>query len=158
MTIDQTARLEKLRVIVAKKLAKSQRGSVLWSMAHHCSIWGASVLSCIAGYFQTANISLLYLGSWGISSAVLTFSAASLAAIAAVGNFQEKWKTNRSTRTNLELLLLDFEREIPDYDAIADTLKQILISHDRGIVHGVGSNSNAAGSKRAADAEILTQT
>lgn len=114
------------------------RGSRLWSAAHHWSLALSAVLSTLSalvlkmGFVRTA---LPWLYSYREDAAtVLAGGAAIIATLAASGGFGRKWQTNRISRGQIERLRLDFNATDADPARIRDTLKDVIRTHDEGII------------------------
>ncbi|PLK37221.1 MULTISPECIES: hypothetical protein [Klebsiella] len=105
------------------------KGQKNWSFAHHFSIFGSILCSVAAG----AILQIKDPDYSGVA-VVLTTIAAALTAIATAGGFERKWRSNRLSRSEIDLLLIDIEAQGANFDALAIKLKNIIFRHDMEIV------------------------
>ena len=66
--------------------------------------------------------------------AVFAGVAALSVTIAGIGRFEAKWKTNRQTRSSLEQLEIEFLGPDVDREKVTDQLKEIIRTHNDGIM------------------------
>ncbi len=115
------------------------KGQRLWSVVHHTCLFGSIICSVAAGALLQ-----IYKDNAKIWSTILTTIAAVLTAIAASGGFDRKWRSNRLSRSCMDVLLIDLEGDNPNLDSIRDSLKDVIKKHDLEIVAEKSINSDAA--------------
>ena len=111
-----------------------KKGQQWWSVAHHGALFSSIACSIGAG-------AVLELGKdhqTGFAM-VLTSLAAALTGIAASGGFARKWRSNRLSRSRLDILLIDIQIDSADIGSLTGRLKGILSAHDIEIVGDKGS-------------------
>lgn len=114
------------------------KGSRLWSAAHHWSLGASAFLSTLSALvlkmaFIQSFLPTLYAHREDLA-AVLAAAAAVIATLAAAGGFGRKWQTNRISRGQIERLRIDFNAPDADMAKIRETLKEVMRTHDEGIV------------------------
>lgn len=104
-------------------------GQYWWSVAHHSALFGSIACSISAG----AVLQLTGENHTGAAT-ILTSLAAALTGIATSGGFARKWRTNRLSRSRMDLLLIDLETDTPDLNKITQRFKEIVSQHDSEVV------------------------
>lgn len=118
--------LQDILGIWKKKYSRGQRG---WSFGHHCCLFGSIICSISAGtLLQIDKVNLT------TKAAILTSIAAVLTGITVSGGFDRKWQSNRLSRSHVDRLLLDLEKDNPNLEAILTSLQDIIDKHDNQIV------------------------
>lgn len=105
---------------------KGQKG---WSIAHHLSLFLSIISSSSAGLFLQIDDT-----KYKTCASVLTTLAAVLTAMALSGGFERKWRSNRLSRSQIDMLLLDMQDESPNFTRIRKALKGVIRAHDEEIV------------------------
>jgi hypothetical protein len=111
----------------------ANRGSKAWSFVYHFSFGAAAVVGVIVavlsgGKLGGENRDLLI--------CILSAVAAILTTIGGFGGFERKWRTNRRTRADLELLKIDLSDPKSDVAQMRANLKTIIGAHEAGIMSG----------------------
>ncbi len=108
-----------------KRVAFGQRA---WSVVYHVSAIGAAIVAAVTTLLVAVDA-----GVWweGIAAGVATV----LSGIIATGRPQEKWRRNRLSRSEVDILISEIkESSNPNFEAISRRLNEIVREHDRGIV------------------------
>ncbi|MGK3191555.1 hypothetical protein [Enterobacter soli] len=106
-----------------------RRGQMFWSFSHHLSIFGSIICSVTSGVLLQINTQ-----EYSVLASVLTTIAAALTAIATVGGFERKWRSNRLSRSKIDCLLIDIEVSNMADKSLYEKLKKIIGDHDQEIV------------------------
>ncbi|HEY0458035.1 MAG TPA: DUF4231 domain-containing protein [Pyrinomonadaceae bacterium] len=122
--------IEELKTEISKRRARHEKGQRQWSFIHHASTFGAVILSLVAAAISQAKDWKPETLSRDSIIAVVSLIAAILAALAAKGNFERKWKANRMTRSKLDALWLDTLDVNADELKLRTELKRIINEHD----------------------------
>jgi len=104
----------------------------MWSTAYHSSSYIAMFCSAVVASLAAVK-GRVGVFDYSVWVAILSTVAALLTAISTFGGFARKWRANRSTRTELEALLIDLSASGADVSAIRDRFKEIIRKHDIGI-------------------------
>lgn len=114
-----------------------RNGQRNWSFVHHACLFGSIICSSWAGLLlQSDDV------THKTHASVLTTLAAVLTAMALSGGFERKWRSNRLSRSRIDMLLLDMQDESPNFTRIRKALKGVIRAHDEEIVR-VPSESSA---------------
>ncbi len=100
------------------------KGQRIWSVVHYATIFGAIIISVLAGI-----VLQLFKDSTELAT-ILTTLAAALSSLAAAGGFERKWRSNRISRGRIDNLLLDIETDNATIDELVLQLKEIISNHD----------------------------
>lgn len=112
-------------------LGRARRGSKAWSCAHHGSGTLSILASAVAAYIAASHADHVT-AAQSAQIAALSGAAATLTAIRSFAGFSKKWRINRATRLELDLLRLDWEEA--GHDKLRDRFCQIMRAHERGIL------------------------
>ena len=105
-----------------------QTGQKLWSFAHHATLYASIICSVVAtALLQIKNLDTGY-------ASVFASMAAALTSLAAAGGFERKWRSNRLSRSRVDCLLIDIEKDNPNINDLANQLKDIIEKHDQEII------------------------
>lgn len=102
---------------------------MLWSAAHHGSLFGSFLCSVAAGALIHTNIQ-----KHAVLATALTSAAAALTGIALSGAFERKWRSIRISRCRIDGLLLDLQMDDPDLPRLVARFKDILAKHDYEVI------------------------
>ena len=123
---------EALKDLLYRRRRWYDRGSRLWSTAHHGSLFLAAVLSAASAL----TLKLDTLARWPERTdlaATLSALAALLGTLAAGGGFQRKWQANRQARGKLDQLIID-QANGADANKVGEALKGIIEHEDKSIL------------------------
>jgi hypothetical protein len=129
VSVDERALLAKQ---IEQKYSWYDRGSRMWSIAHHSSLYLGAILSAAAALVLKMDFlkGRSYTTDLAASGAAI---ASLLSTIAAAGGFDRKWRANRISRGKVDELRIDLSDQNADLKAIRDRLKAIIDAHDQGI-------------------------
>ncbi len=113
----------------------ANKGSKAWSFLYHLSFGAAAVLGVVVAVLSSGRT--LLDGPWhDLLISIFSGFAAILTTIGGFGGFERKWRTNRRTRAELELLRIDLCDPKIDIAQIREKLKAIIRAHEAGIMGG----------------------
>jgi hypothetical protein len=128
-----------LKARLARNIRDLKRWTKIWDIVHQGLMFGAALLSTSA-----TVILQLKLGNSDAfqknAASILSACAALAGVISASGAFERKWRTCRSTLSQLRELEFDMGRK-PEDDAIRDRYKAIWQAYEQGIIGSDTSNS-----------------
>ncbi|MFC1977895.1 hypothetical protein ACFLWS_06510 [Chloroflexota bacterium] len=128
--IDET--LVQLQNKIHDKYRHYNRWAILWSAVYHSSLYISAVLSAGAALILQLGVPNQLPDKTDLS-AILAGFAAALAAIAAAGGFDRKWRVSRNSRNDIEQLEMDFLGSEIDTTITLEKLKEIVQKHNEGI-------------------------
>ena len=111
------------------------RGSKLWSAAHHWVRGLSAIFSATATFVLKSKwVESLNLPFQNDIAAGASALATLVTAIAAAAGFNRKWQANRISRGRIEQLQLDLSNPDVDLNMVREELKDIIAKHDEKIV------------------------
>lgn len=133
-TKDHATQEEKreLRNKVQQKYKQYNRGAKGWSTIQLTLLYISAVASAGAALILKSDFlkGTTYQTDW---AALLAILAAILTIITAVGGFNRKWRVNRFSKRDAELLELELIKTEVNPDVIRKRLEEIIRKHDAGI-------------------------
>ncbi len=111
-------------------------GTLMWSTAHHTTLFLVPIL--------TAAATVLLKAKWASVEfqLFLTTAATVLASIAASQGFARKWQTNRLSRSRLDQLYVEMTDPNFDRKSVRTKLLEVIRQHDEGVL--AAENAGAA--------------
>ena len=117
-----------LETELMKHYAWYNRGTLLWSTAHHVTLFLVPILA--------ATATVLLKTQWVDPNiqVVLTTVATVLASISASQGFAKKWQTNRLSRGRIEQIMVEMTDPRVDIAAVRQQLLEIIRQHEEGVL------------------------
>ena len=137
LAADQKAQLSQE---IGAFVRRHHRGQRLWSFAHHLSTFGAGIISLVVASITQVQSLPASWPSKNTTLGVLSLIAAVLTFLATRGAFERKWRTNRKTRTALEILRIKANAPNADDGMLRSILETILTEHENGMVGHVNQS------------------
>ena len=123
-----------LKSIIDANRKWADTGSRAWSVAYHVALGTAAILGVVVASLSGLDAAYFKLIGKDLAIAILSLTAAVLTSIATIGGFERKWVRNRTTRQQLDGLVIDWYSPNVDDQTLADRLKLILEQHNGMIV------------------------
>ena len=122
------AEREELKESIQKWREARHNAQWNWSAVHHACLFGAIVRSITAG-----TVLQIWTGNTTVAT-VLTSVAAVLTGLASSGGFERKWRSNRLSRGQGDVLLVELGGADADVGLVRQKYQDAIMQHDREVV------------------------
>jgi hypothetical protein len=128
------------RAGVSRKLNKARRrfkgAQRFWSATHFTTAYGAAFIAAVTAALAGLKVNAAVTASFAIATGVL-------AAATRVGRFEDKWRSARLSRGEIDGLINDLAKDDPNLNRILDSLTRIIKAHDEVVVRPIAGESSA---------------